>query len=680
MSDVFRFNPFSMEDDVILELSTGRDKECKVILEIIDRNARAKDGNPLQHILLIGPRGMGKSFFLRLIQVQVKLKDISEFVLLPEEQLNIYQPADLIRQIRNKFLGNKDAAGIAMWSSGDIEGEWNKEIEDLEKALAQRNCSHIVAAVENFDLLLEKNGAFSDNRSAGLLRKFLTEKPWITLIATTLYPDIESQYEYPIYHFFARHELKRWEEEDHLAYLDKILQKSRGNRENGFSKAKLKALTRFTEGSPRITVIMVELLTKNLLDSAAKTLEHTIDELTPFYQDLINRMPKKSKLLFDALIRGGEPCTQSELAQRVGTAQNVISQHFNWLQVNGYLFSEKIPGKRYKLYSIRDRLFVHFYKMRYIQHGSGKSILTVMSEFLTQFYSSKELEKQALALYDKGMEPECRDLMKLTLQKLGIDVEKLSWKDDINVVKKVLELNAKEFNLDEESPEKEFDTLEEAWEMFDYSRDLLINHKGFPEDIEVFYAIIALMPKNIAGFETCVKAHKALALRSKQDKNIPAQAWNLGQIAVNTILIGNYEVAWKLIDSEYESLEGYRYRMVKQLGDVVSYYSKKNQISEAFAEGRKILAEFLKRKDVFEPARTQQEFFVNLLHENVQHSLISDLLDEAVKQFGEAMKLYLVAISGVLEYLESGKDDNSLLTMEPEKRNAVEVLIEQLNL
>jgi tetratricopeptide (TPR) repeat protein len=592
-----------MEDDVILSLSTGREKELDFVLEIIERNVNVKRGTPLQHILLIGPRGSGKSFFLRLVEVHLKNKGLSEFVLLPEEQLNIYQPAELIRQIKNKFMGKDEINNIAGWSSNDIGKEWESEIVELEKALSEKHCSHIVAAVENFDLLLKKEGAFKDNRAAGLLRKFLTEKSWITLIATSLYPDIESNYDYPIFHFFARHELNNWNESDHLSYLGKISKKTVDGDFNDFSKAKIRALTRFTGGSPRITVIMADILAKNRLDSAAKTLEHTIDELTPFYQDLINRMPNKSKLLFDALIRGGEPCTQSELAQRVGTTQNIISQHFNKLQIGGYLFAETVPGKKYKLYSVRDRLFAHFYKMRYILHGSEKSILAVMSEFLTQLYINSELKSRAIELYESINDIEGQAL---DMGRMGLNLMKLG------------------------------------------------NHKK------------------------ALESHQRALDLYKEIGNVDQQAWNLGQMAVNELLMGKDKNAWKIIDSQYDHFGDERYGMVKQLGKAVAFYCQNHEIAKAYSVGRKILSGLLKRKDIFESARIVQEFFIDLLSEKADLSVIGDLVDEALKLFGENMKLQLETITGTLEYLKSQKDKRTLMVMIPEKRKAVEAVLEEL--
>ena len=76
-----RFNPHNMSDDSVAELATGREALAAEVLDAILTNAAAD--TPNRHILLTGPRGIGKSFFLRLVQVQLKRRRPSlPFVLL----------------------------------------------------------------------------------------------------------------------------------------------------------------------------------------------------------------------------------------------------------------------------------------------------------------------------------------------------------------------------------------------------------------------------------------------------------------------------------------------------------------------------------------------------------------------------------------------------------------------
>ncbi len=202
MNRITRFNPHLMPDDLILALNTGREKEQRFVQEIIDRNVEG--GRPPQHILLYGPRGIGKSFFLRLLQIFLAKQQQLCFVLLPEEQRNVYQPADLIREIKNHLAEERRDAGIGAWGSSDVAA-WRTQVAELEGVRDAQGKPHLVVGWENVDLLFSKGGAFEKREDQFLLREFLTETPWLTLIDTTLYPDLDTRYEDALFHFFDKH-------------------------------------------------------------------------------------------------------------------------------------------------------------------------------------------------------------------------------------------------------------------------------------------------------------------------------------------------------------------------------------------------------------------------------------------------------------------------------------------
>lgn len=470
MQIIPRFNPYYMSDDMVLKLNTGRDRELDFVLKTIEANTRG-DQSP-QHVLIHGPRGSGKSFFLRLVQIGLRERENTAFCLFSEEQSNLFQPADLLIAIRNYMAGIEQTRAIAVWQSGGRE-EWDREARKLEELAANNPGTHIVIGLENFDLLLGSGGAFENREDQFLLRQFLTEKKWLTMIATTLYPDLDTHYEKALFHSFAKYELRPWEENDHQQYLARRMQLE-SKKPESMTQAQIKALTRFTGGSPRITVIMVDVLSYNQLESATATLETTIDMLTPFYQDLLNRIPTKSKLLFDALIRGGEPCSQSEIAARVGATQNMISRSFNWLVTHQYLAVDTPKGERQKFYSVRDRLFAHYYWMRHIQDKSITSLLPVMSEFLTTFFSTKELREHADLFLEHGQPDKCKELLQITLRQSGVDTRELSWRNDIKALCQALDLTESEVVP---TPV----TFEDAWTRLQQMKDMLNAATQYPK-------------------------------------------------------------------------------------------------------------------------------------------------------------------------------------------------------
>jgi len=130
--------------------------------------------------------------------------------------------------------------------------------------------------------------------------------------------------------------------------------------------------------------------------STVKTLTGLIDDLTPYYQDITKNIPKRSKILFDTLIRKGENISQSELAKVVGATQSKIAKAFLWLKDNGYIIEKKRSNGPAFSYSVADRIHVLYYKMREVHHNKQITPIWLFSDFLVAFYQEKELRTHSI--------------------------------------------------------------------------------------------------------------------------------------------------------------------------------------------------------------------------------------------------------------------------------------------
>ena len=93
------FNPREMDDETILALSTGQDELLQQFFESAHQRQISK--TVAKHWLVTGPRGGGKSFFLRTIQARFNkiANENMQLVLLPEEQKNIFSPHEWLNAI-----------------------------------------------------------------------------------------------------------------------------------------------------------------------------------------------------------------------------------------------------------------------------------------------------------------------------------------------------------------------------------------------------------------------------------------------------------------------------------------------------------------------------------------------------------------------------------------------------
>ena len=411
MSYIAKFNPYNMDAATVLSVATGRKALLRQVLNTLANN---KQGASIaQHLLIRGPRGMGKSFFLKYLQInfnrEAKFKDC-EFLLLPEEQNNINSPSDLIKLVLNELTEKSGETALTQWE--EPENLWAIELDKLKKYIAQKRASadsyHLVVVIENLDEFLnnikheKKTREVYESRFRHLLEKI----SHLTIIGATPRIDpeaIDGNYNQRLFHAFKKCTLKRWNEEDYFNYLERrraIKEQQLGiafsEEQTALMRAKLKAISHYTGGSPRMAVVLTDLLLEDDVLSTVETLTGLIDDLTPYYQDITKSIPKRSKILFDTLIRKGENISQSELARFVGATQSKIAKAFLWLKDNGYIIGKKRSNSPAFSYSVADRIHVLYYKIREVHHNKQITPIWLFSDFLVAFYQEKELQTHSI--------------------------------------------------------------------------------------------------------------------------------------------------------------------------------------------------------------------------------------------------------------------------------------------
>lgn len=611
-----------MEDETILALATGRKHLLKQVLNTLEGNLHSSSIS--QHLLIRGPRGMGKSFFLKYLQVHFnrseKFKD-AEFILLPEEQNNIHSPSDLIRLVLNQLKGGSIAETTCYWE--EPENIWRIELQNLKSYLEQKKAENknylLVIVIENLDELLKsiKTDKQTRNVYESRFRHLLEKIKNFTIIGATPSIDthaIDGDYNSRLFHAFKKCTLKQWSEEDYFRYFErrKTVQVEESgitysSEQNALMRAKLKALCLYTGGSPRMAVVLSNLLLEDDVISTSKTLFGLIDDLTPYYQDLTKNIPKKSKILFDTLIRKGENLSQSEIAEIVGATQSKISKAFLWLKDNGYIIGQKRSNSPAFSYRVSDRIYVLYYQLREIHHNQRISSIWLLSDFLVAFYQEKELRTHAKRYLRDQPSREANDLAKVYLLASGFGEkdELPDWEDSekwISIVeetppqygkihilfgeieaflkreedeevfleefkKKVLEL----VSILEKIERKE--TLEKLLEQGEVLVVRFYRDKPFYQSsiflLENFLQFRIKKPKNISKqawilkrigwnlsrlqkYDKAIHTHLRVLMLEEYTKDINGYIWSLEQIGWNSIQLKEYDQAIKYL---FEVLE-----------------------------------------------------------------------------------------------------------------------------
>ncbi|MBN2773327.1 MAG: winged helix-turn-helix transcriptional regulator, partial [Prolixibacteraceae bacterium] len=529
LKNIEKFNTHSMDEETILSVVTGRDMLIQNISTIIQENIKQPGTN--QHLVLIGPRGMGKSFMLKYFQITTKKQNTTgqyiDFVLLPEEQHNINVASDLIDELLARVSGSNTASKSSLWNADNENwaGSVDKLRSEIEKKKKDYGDYLFIAAIENLDVLLES--VFKSKVDESRLRKLLSDTPNFMLLGTSLKSDIDTDYNKRLFFAFQKFYMEPWNEDDYMNYFQKRfdLLKHQNPEEYGKKNVrllinKLKAISKFTGGSPRMAVVLTNLIFEDDAVSTAQTLNDIVEDLSPYYQDLMYKMPKNSKILFDTLIREKENMSQSEIAKKVGTEQANISQAFKWLIENHYISGHKIKGEKKYRYSVSDRVFVLFYYKRYIHNGIQCSYIRILSDFIISFYNIKELSQNTLKYLQGSKKPEGLEFARLVFQKSGRLDKKINWDDTNEVVGEIKNiLFTEEFNI-------LFSEAEDKIGKEDYKEALKLHQKAFikaelQNDVSKQITClekISIDLMNLMDFEESIKyINKTIELRDQKD-------------------------------------------------------------------------------------------------------------------------------------------------------------------
>lgn len=423
------FNTHRMLPEVIRLLATGRADEVHTVLHEIHR-AIAHPEAPAQHVIVYGERGSGKSFLMRMLELEIEqlvheTKAPLACALLPEEQYNIKSLPQLLEAVAAKVRG-------ADWSTTaytfDVRPEaqaWEAAIQALHAALDERfgaGQGLVVAMIENFDVVCRTlfgaealaprkkavTAAATARRAAEeRLRQFMGWAGARCMLVATATGTVDLDYERPLFLAFKAIDLQAWDGDTCIAYFRKHRQLQDLPELSPAEIARARAIAEFIGGNPRLAQLLAEVLNVPDAHTIAQTLDALSDHLADYYRRRLDDLPANAAGLLDSLIRKGEPCSQSQLAERVGVQQAQIADAFRYLVQARLLSAARERNGHGTLYRVRDRLFVHFYRRRYGEAEQSAG-LTPIVELLAAFFSAREQTDLARRYLEAGAFAEAR--------------------------------------------------------------------------------------------------------------------------------------------------------------------------------------------------------------------------------------------------------------------------------
>ena len=400
---IWRFTPSRTDPELLSQIFVQRQELLKDILERITESADTKNKH---HVLLIGPRGIGKTHLVSLLHHRITQKSklaqrLRVAWFLEDETVTSF--VQLLKRIYELLAEAYSDEFPSSWLDGILQ-QSPEQIEKRLKAELIRLFEKrtLLLFIENLDYLFSGLGSEGQHK----WRSFLQEHPFTCIVATSqrLFNGVQKR-EQPFFGFFAPIHLKPLEVDDAVELLSNIAeQRSQPNLKQFLDtpegRSRVRALHHLTGGNHRIYIVLSGFITRESLDELSQPFEKMADELTPYYQERMRWLSPQQRQIVEFLCAQDSPCTPKQMSRQLLAAENTISSQLKKLSEFGYVM--KSPRGRESLYELTEplmrlasevkdkrrkpmRLLVDFLRIWYRVDHLSKLLQTTNSESLKDY-------------------------------------------------------------------------------------------------------------------------------------------------------------------------------------------------------------------------------------------------------------------------------------------------------
>ena len=397
-----KYNPAFLTQDELIKSFVVRKTDLELIMELIRENR----GQTNQHLLIVGPRGSGKTTLaLRIAAELRKNKDSSNLwypVVFSEESYEVCTPGEFwLEALFHIGKHTKDHR----WKR--IYKELRSEMDESrlrDRALAQimdfadEQGKRLLFIVENLNMLLGQQIAHD---AAWEIRHTLINEPRLMLLgtATSRFEQLENS-DKAMFELFKIHELEPLSSYDCRTLWRSITgQELKGDR--------IRPIQILTGGSPRLLVIISVFAAKASLRELMEDLTHLVDEHTEYFKSHIDNLPPLERKVFVTLADLWQPSTARELAEAARIDVNKASAYLKRLTLKGAVMEVEQDGGR-KWYQLAERMYNIYHLMR--RRGEPSNRVRAVVDFMVHFYSDEDLVKTISSIVEEAcvIDPEAR--------------------------------------------------------------------------------------------------------------------------------------------------------------------------------------------------------------------------------------------------------------------------------
>ncbi|MCY2962383.1 MAG: hypothetical protein NT069_01820, partial [Planctomycetota bacterium] len=387
---IWRFTPSRTKPELLEEIFVQRHDLLQNVFEQVQESALT--GNK-HHVLLVGPRGIGKTHFLsllhhRVVQQPAVLSRL-RIAWLNEDETSTSFAQFLIR-IYRALAARYPADFPLAWLEAQLDHSAEVIRENLLKRLAvDLRERTLLLLVENLHLLFDGLGDIGQKQ----WRAFLQEHPSTCIVATSqqLFPGVASRNR-PFFGFFKPIHLKPLTAGEAADLLRQIARHKQDTELADYlgtpeGRSRVRALHHLAGGNHRIYVVLSELITRQSLDELVEPFELMADDLTPYYQERLRALSPQQRQIVEHLCSLDLCTTPKEIARNLLATEQTIGGQLQKLLKLGYVV--RTQRGRESLYELAEPLM----RLATEVKQSHRQPLRMLVQFLRIWYRPDDLTR-----------------------------------------------------------------------------------------------------------------------------------------------------------------------------------------------------------------------------------------------------------------------------------------------
>ncbi|MGE5344205.1 MAG: tetratricopeptide repeat protein [Candidatus Omnitrophota bacterium] len=391
---LMKYNPAFLSSQELTESFVVRQVDLEFIIETIKENTR----NSNQHMLIIGPRGMGKTtLVLRAVESMATDPDLNAQwypIVFSEESYEISTPAEL--WLKAVFHLGKQTKSENLVETHDRLKSERDEKRLYERALSclmdfsDQQGKRLLLVIENIDMLF--NDQISPDESWDIRHTLLNEPRIMVLgTATSRFDGIDNVGR-AMFDLFKIHQLEPLDTQDSKILWVHITGEA-------VSENKIRPIHILTGGNPRLLTIISSFAVGTSFQELMKQLTYLIDEYTTYFKSNIEVFPALERKIFVILAGIWEPADAARVAHEARIDSNKASSILKRLEARGCVGVLKSEGRK-KSYQVTERLYNIYHLMRL--SGSQSDRVRAVVDFMINFYEDEALSKKMAEIIEEA--------------------------------------------------------------------------------------------------------------------------------------------------------------------------------------------------------------------------------------------------------------------------------------